>query len=335
MEVFNLYDAYFDHLAVESDADIVAFTPIIDTATTTAAENWMSEYTAEKFGTADLEALKKQYCFKYVEGLQWVLHYYLKGVTSWGWYYPFHYAPFARDLVEQAFGLHDAFAASGMADLVEFLDSYEYKFDLGQPFRPFQQLLSVLPPASKDFLPVPYQDLVTSSNSPIIDYYPETFEQDLNLKENDWEAIVLVPFIDQDRILRAIDGLDGRFTPEEAARNAFGKALCFNSSRTKGALYPSSFPATYPDIAVNYATITEYEPKPEVTKKNPNQKDLARRQSPDFPTLTSLSFTSTLREHNVNLFGQARKTGCMVLQPRDPYAGVSVGDFAAAALAAR
>ena len=37
-------------------------------------------------------------------------------------------------------------------------------------------------------------------NSPIIDYYPINFEQDLNGKQQAWEAVVLIPFIDEVRI---------------------------------------------------------------------------------------------------------------------------------------
>jgi 5'-3' exoribonuclease 1 len=41
-------------------------------------------------------------------------------------------------------------------------------------------------------------------NSPILDFYPTDFEQDLNGKKQDWEAIVKIPFIDADRLLRAM-----------------------------------------------------------------------------------------------------------------------------------
>ena len=38
---------------------------------------------------------------------------------------------------------------------------------------------------------------MTDATSPIIDFYPENFETDLNGKKADWEAIVLIPFIDE------------------------------------------------------------------------------------------------------------------------------------------
>lgn len=59
------------------------------------------------------------------------------------------------------------------------------------------QLLAVLPAASKHLLPTPFHDLMTDEDSPIVHYYPVHFDTDLNGKINDWEAVVLIPFIDE------------------------------------------------------------------------------------------------------------------------------------------
>lgn len=44
---------------------------------------------------------------------------------------------------------------------------------------------------------------MTSELSPIIDYYPLDLKTDLNGKQQDWEAVVLIPFIDEVNIIHA------------------------------------------------------------------------------------------------------------------------------------
>ena len=44
------------------------------------------------------------------------------------------------------------------------------------------------------------QNLMIMEQSPIIDYYPVDFKTDLNGKQQEWEAVVLIPFIDEVRI---------------------------------------------------------------------------------------------------------------------------------------
>ena len=93
---------------------------------------------------------------------------------------------------------------------------------MGKPFLPFEQLLAVLPPASRELLPKPVQDLMMNETSPIIDYYPKDFECDLNGKQQEWEAVVLIKFINEDRLLSAMKPVLGALRPQEAARNTHG-----------------------------------------------------------------------------------------------------------------
>lgn len=74
------------------------------------------------------------------------------------------------------------------------------EYEYGEPFLPFQQLLAVLPAFSKDLLPMAFQSLV-EENSPIANYYPHEFKTDLNGKRQEWEAVVLIPFIDEKVLL--------------------------------------------------------------------------------------------------------------------------------------
>jgi 5'-3' exonuclease len=50
------------------------------------------------------------------------------------------------------------------------------RFSQGKPFRPFEQLMGVMPAASSGLLPPAYQPLMLETTSPVIDFYPDDFK---------------------------------------------------------------------------------------------------------------------------------------------------------------
>lgn len=145
----------------------------------------------------------------YVEGLAWVLAYYYQGCQSWQWYYPYHYSPFAADFTD--------------------LGKLKVEFTLGQPFKPYEQLMGVFPAASRSHIPAAYHELMTSDDSPIKDFYPEEFEIDMNGKKMLWQGIALLPFIEQTRLLDSMKIHEHLLTPEDKMRNDMGSAVVFCS----------------------------------------------------------------------------------------------------------
>jgi len=66
---------------------------------------------------------------------------------------------------------------------------------------------------------------MTDESSPILEFYPNQFENDLNGKKQDWEAVVLIPFIQEARLLSAMKDVV-QLTPEETHRNSRGSMHC-------------------------------------------------------------------------------------------------------------
>ncbi|CAI7624593.1 unnamed protein product [Penicillium bialowiezense] len=190
---------------------------------------WKNKYYQTKFGWGleNKEEMKKL-AENYVQGLQWVLYYYYRGIASWPWFFQYHYAPMISD-VNAGLG----------ADM---------EFKLGQPFRPYDQLMGVLPDRSKKIVPTAYWDLMTSPDSPIYDFYPRDFDLDMNGKKMEWEAVVKIPFIDETRLLSALKTKEHLLSADEKARNDFGACLKFTYSPDVNYVYPSSMPGVFPDL---------------------------------------------------------------------------------------
>ncbi|CAB4003897.1 5 -3 exoribonuclease 1, partial [Paramuricea clavata] len=265
-------------------------------------EKYKLRYYREKFKIEEddsCQELVKQLCFKYVEAIQWILHYYFNGISSWGWFYPFHYAPY-------------------VSDIKDFQD-HPLSFNMGKAFLPFEQLLAVLPAASKTLLPEPFQSLMIMEHSPIIDYYPPEFETDLNGKRQDWEAVVLIPFIDETRLLDAMEALYPRLKKSEKDRNRHTPCLLYTHDPEKSEHYPSSLPGSFPDLECCRASC---ETVP-IDKYRLSRVEIVKGLLPDvkidvyfpgFPTLKHISHSGELKKIGVKVFQMHSRGESMVLK---------------------
>lgn len=267
-------------------------------------QEWKDKYYAEKFPewtpeTKDIELTKL--CENYVQGLQWVLFYYYRGICSWPWFYQYHYSPLISDVIK---GL--------TADL---------DFKLGQPFKPFEQLMGVLPDRSKSIVPTVYWDLMTNSNSPIIDFYPRDFELDMNGKKMDWEAVVKIPFIDEKRLLDAMATKNDQLSDDEKGRNGFGIPIKFTYSADYDFTYPSSLVGIFPDIPHCHCVenIFDLPPTDGLDYKHGLMDGALLNVSAlaGFPSLATLPYTATLAFHGVNVFQADSRNESMVVTLTD------------------
>lgn len=202
-------------------------------------DGYADRYYQQKFNRAPGDvAFRHEVARAYVEGLAWVLLYYFQGCPSWEWYYPYHYAPFAADFKDLA--------------------SMKIVFEKGRISKPFEQLMSVLPAASRHALPEVFHPLMTEAKSEIIDFYPQDFEVDLNGKKMAWQGVALLPFIDMPRLLAAVQSKYPLLSSSEAARNAMGRDVL---------LLSDSNGSTYDDILTKF-----YSKRQESTKFRLNPK---------------------------------------------------------------
>ncbi|KAL8810500.1 MAG: hypothetical protein Q9200_002534 [Gallowayella weberi] len=173
----------------------------------------------------------------YTQGLAWVLLYYFQGCPSWTWYYPYHYAPFAADFVE--------------------IEKIDLKFEKGRIFKPFEQLMGVLPAASNHAIPEVFRSLMSDEDSDILDFYPTEFPIDLNGKKFAWQGVALLPFIDEKRLLAAMDTRYPLLSAEDAARNETGRDVLIISDQ-----HP-----LYEELALNFYSKRQGSPKYKLNAK--------------------------------------------------------------------
>ena len=198
-----------------SDSLLEKHTTLVQTDPETYRLNWdtyRTEYYAKKMDCHSEKDIERA-CHQYFDGMQWVLTYYLDGVSSWDWYYPHSYAPFCSDLV-----------TFGKTYVSRNIVSDE------KPYDPFFQLVCVLPPKSISLLPAKLQDIMTVKTTSM--FYPTEFKVDMDGKRNDWEGVVLLPPLNLGLLKKEYKKLCTSLEPAEKQRNKVSKTIIYTPYKT-------------------------------------------------------------------------------------------------------
>jgi 5'-3' exoribonuclease 1 len=193
----------------------------------------------------------------------------------------------------------------------------DFKLTLGTPFLPFQQLLSVLPSASRKSIPVAYHDLMISPDSKIKDFYPTDFQTDLNGKKQEWEAVVLIPFMEEKRLLEAMKACNEKLSAYEKERNSHGPMFQYEydsvgQGRIEGV-------ANFPSISNALCKMTEVSRDDVFVPENkiifgPTKKGASVLYYPGFPTMKHLKYRAELRMKQVKVFDQPSRNDNMIIK---------------------
>ncbi|CAE6424286.1 unnamed protein product [Rhizoctonia solani] len=277
-----------------------------------ALKKWKDDYYKEKLEFKDIPKDVETLVYRYIEGLQWVMYYYYRGVASWGWFYNYHFAPRISD--------------------IKNIELFEFNYNLGQPFKPFEQLMGVLPYASHELIPEAYREFMHSEHSPILDFYPENFELDMNGKKQEWEAVVKVPFIDEKRLLNTMATVEHRLTDEEKRRNSWGMSVKFSWTQDVKE-YPSPSPGFLPVLARCHCRMDEFvlptlEGGLDLIKGLRDGVFLGADALAGFPSLQTLPHSSVILHHSVNVFNSDSKNRSVVIRITNTFSGAKAGSVA-------
>ena len=133
------------------------------------------------------------------------LKYYLKGCPSWRWHYKFRMSPL-------------------ISDIKEYLDKEignmnEFKFNLGKPYKPFQQLMLILPPQMNTLLPVPFQKIMTDDKLLCTQFYPTEARLDVAVGFKTMTSESILPEINEELLMETIDKFESKLNLSEVERN--------------------------------------------------------------------------------------------------------------------
>jgi 5'-3' exoribonuclease 1 len=175
-------------------------------------------------------------CVDYLRSMSWIYYYYIYGLKSWRYYYPWHYPPLITDLNNVMIEISKNH---------KLIDQIYKKFDLGLPTKPFVQLLCVIPPVSSHYLPDEYSSIMKNKELINKGVYPSTFEIDYEGKTREHMAIIKIPFVNVSEIEKIYEGIKPK---KQYIRDAIGDDVLF----TYDEKYECKYVCDYGNIDISH-----------------------------------------------------------------------------------
>lgn len=159
-----------------------------------------------------IDEKRSDLCYSYLRGMAWVYSYYQGNINNWDYFYPQHYAPFASDICKLRI------------NNIQFRDT--------KPLCRFNQLLLVLPPDSRNLVPICFQKIFDDEK-----LYPRKVRIDRFDKLCDWQSVVRMPLISVAKVIEFSNNNLKFLSNEELLRNKEGKDILFlNTEFNKNSL---------------------------------------------------------------------------------------------------
>jgi 5'-3' exoribonuclease 1 len=156
------------------------------------------------------------------------------------------------------------------------------------------------------------------SDSPLLHFYPEDFRLDYNEKKKDWEAIVLLPFIDEELLLNSIKKFYNQLDSTEQIRNQYLPSLCFRTTLKLQSIGNSLeinpyFPPLKETRAICKEFSIDYYQLDKLEIKHDRFEEKHMIIFPKFPVLNVLPYKYGYKTNAVNLFETRSKSTTLVL----------------------
>jgi len=168
-------------------------------------KGWRTQYYNSLFGK---DLVVTDLCQNYLEGLKWVVDYYVRQTPLLDWSYLYSYSPTILDLKNHIqFEMH----RNKLDDILDIAMSRSSLLS-NETFKHMMasgslQLLLVLPPCSKDLIPDKrHAKIMTELSSGCLHLFPTNFKITTFLKSFIWECSAILPDIDIMYMYRCLNG---------------------------------------------------------------------------------------------------------------------------------